>query len=313
MLRSLVGSEMCIRDSPFPHCMAGTRAEATCQPMEAQFLPGRLTYAILAGHPPASKPGVHQFSVEDQLVYEPFFADFGPLSLGQFVRFCETLDQKLADPSLSNSCIVFYSTQDPHHRTNGAVLIGMYAVARLGMAPHQAYAPFEKMHGCFVPFRDASMGPSCFDLTVMDCLRATYKASLLGWFDLCSFDLDRYERYEQVENGDLQEIIPGKFVHCAGPAAQNHETEEGWMLLGPESYVPIFQDLGVRAVVRLNKPVYERAGFKEAGIEHYDMYFTDGGCPSDAVIERFLQVCEATYGAVAVQLTHQCCWLTYQD
>eukprot|EP00656_Telonema_subtile_P046176 TRINITY_DN52522_c0_g1_i2.p1 TRINITY_DN52522_c0_g1~~TRINITY_DN52522_c0_g1_i2.p1 ORF type:complete len:263 (-),score=43.68 TRINITY_DN52522_c0_g1_i2:107-895(-) len=176
----------------------------------------------------------------------------------------------------------------------------MYAVARLGMEPHQAYAPFASMHSLLVPFRDASMGPSCYDLTVMDCLRASYKAVMLGWFDLCTFDLERYEHYEQVENGDLQVIIPGKFVHCAGPAAQNHETEEGWMLLGPEAYVPIFQALGVRAVVRLNKKVYEKTKFIQAGIEHHDMYFTDGGCPSDEVVHHFLEVCEATHGAVAV-------------
>jgi len=242
----------------------------------ANFLPGRLRYTILSAVP-KDDSGHHYFSVEDNLIYEPFFADFGPLNLGHFVRFCAICDGKLADPAMSNKCIVFYASQDAHYRTNGAVLIGMYAVARLGMEPHQAYTPFESMHSLFVPFRDASMGPSCFDITVMDCLRATYKAIMLGWFDLCTFDLDEYEHYEQVENGDLQVIIPNKFVHCAGPAAQDTETEEGWQLLGPESYIPMFHKLNVRAIVRLNKKVYERSKFIDAGIDHYDMYFTDGG------------------------------------
>ena len=38
--------------------------------------------------------------------------------------------------------------------------------------------------------------------------------------------------------------------------------------------------------------VYDRKKFIDAGFNHYDMYFTDGGNPTDAILKRFLEVCE---------------------
>jgi hypothetical protein len=35
-------------------------------------------------------------------------------------------------------------------------------------------------HSLYVPFRDPSMGVCTFHVTVLDCLRAVYKAALLG-------------------------------------------------------------------------------------------------------------------------------------
>lgn len=37
----------------------------------------------------------HYFTVEDELTYEPFFADFGPLNLGHVYSYCRFLDQKI--------------------------------------------------------------------------------------------------------------------------------------------------------------------------------------------------------------------------
>lgn len=75
---------------------------------------------------------------------------------------------------------------------------------------------------------------------------------------------------------------------------------EGWVLLGPEDYVPIFQKMGVKTVIRFNKKAYEKETFIEAGIAHHDMYFLDGGCPTEAIVDRFLEVCEQSQGGIAV-------------
>jgi len=70
--------------------------------------------------------------------------------------------------------------------------------------------------------------------------------------------------------------------------------------LGPEDYVPILKRHGVTAVVRLNKKVYDRKKFLDAGIKHYDMYFIDGGNPTDAIIKGYLDVVENERGAVGI-------------
>ena len=98
--------------------------------------------------------------MDSELGYEPFFADFGPLSLGSLFRFSQILADKLnvsryepvfechdtsrmsshcahglpvrppvsQNPDLAAKKIVFYTSHDAHKRANGAVLIGGYSV-----------------------------------------------------------------------------------------------------------------------------------------------------------------------------------------
>jgi cell division cycle 14 len=56
------------------------------------------------------------------------------------------------------------------------------------------------------------------------------------------------------------------------------------LLFTPKDYVPIFKKLGVTAVVRLNNQTYNSAQFKEAGIRHHELYFTDGTCPPKEIV-----------------------------
>lgn len=72
------------------------------------------------------------------------------------------------------------------------------------------------------------------------------------------------------------------------------------MSLGPEDYIPILKRFGVTAVVRLNKKVYDRKKFLDAGIKHYDMYFIDGGNPTDAILKQYLDVVEGEKGAIGI-------------
>jgi hypothetical protein len=72
------------------------------------------------------------------------------------------------------------------------------------------------------------------------------------------------------------------------------------MSLGPESYIPIMKRYGVTAVVRLNKKLYDRKKFLDAGIKHYDLYFVDGGNPPDAITKQWLDIVENEKGAVGI-------------
>ena len=68
----------------------------------------------------------------------------------------------------------------------------------------------------------------------------------------------------------------------------------------PESYFSYFREYDVTTIVRLNKRIYDAARFTRGGFQHRDLFFTDGSTPSDLIMERFLNICEATSGAVAV-------------
>lgn len=61
-----------------------------------------------------------------------------------------------------------------------------------------------------------------------------------------------------------------------------------------EDYVPIFRRLGVTCVIRFNKKCYDRRRFTESGIKHFDLYYEDGGNPTEEILQRFLRICEET-------------------
>ncbi|KAG7165655.1 Dual specificity protein phosphatase CDC14A-like [Homarus americanus] len=140
---------------------------------------------------------------------------------------------------------------------------------------------------------------STYHLTLLDCLQAIDKAFKLGFFNFEDFDVDEYEYYEKVQNGDFNWIMPGKFLAFCGPHAES-KIKNGYTLHSPETYFSYFRKHNVTAIVRLNKKIYDAARFKNAGFDHYDMYFIDGSCPSDEIMREFLRVCENTEGGIAV-------------
>lgn len=74
----------------------------------------------------------------------------------------------------------------------------------------------------------------------------------------------------------------------------------GVFTLTPEQYVPLFKDLNVTCVVRFNEKMYDRRVFLNHGIRHVDLFYEDGGNPTDAILNAFLQLCEQERGAIAV-------------
>jgi cell division cycle 14 len=56
----------------------------------------------------------------------------------------------------------------------------------------------------------------------------------------------------------------------------------------------------VTTIVRLNKKIYDARRFKDAGFDHYDLFFIDGSTPSDAIVRQFIELSENTDGAIAV-------------
>lgn len=61
-----------------------------------------------------------------------------------------------------------------------------------------------------------------------------------------------------------------------------------------EDYVPIFRRLGITCVIRFNKKCYDRRRFTESGIKHFDLFYEDGGNPTEEILQRFLRICEET-------------------
>ncbi|XP_024940493.1 dual specificity protein phosphatase CDC14C isoform X2 [Cephus cinctus] len=268
----------------------------------AEFIKDRLYFVTLRTTvKPRSTPNTHYFSIDDELVYENFYSDFGPLNLAMLYRYCQKVNRKLKAITLSKKKIVHYTTINPQLRVNAAFLIASYAVLYCKRTAEEVYDCLTSSPNSppFAMFRDASLGAPCYQISLKDCLSAVYKCHQLGFFNFRDFHLAEYEHFERVENGDLNWIVPGKFIAFCGPHAKT-KMENGYPLLAPESYFAYFRRNNVSTIVRLNKKIYDAARFTEAGFDHKELFFVDGSTPTDSIMRQFLKIAENATGAVAV-------------
>ncbi|XP_067460960.1 dual specificity protein phosphatase CDC14AB-like [Thunnus thynnus] len=269
------------------------------QSCASEFIKDRLYFTTLRVKP-KNTANTHYFSTDEEFIYDSFYADFGPLNLAMLYRYCCKLNKKLKSFTMSRKRLIHYTSYDQKNRANAAVLIGAYAVIYLKRSPEEAYRTLISGNNMgYLPFRDAAAGESSFNLTILDCLQGIRKALQYGFLDFECFDVEEYEHYERVENGDMNWIIPGKVLAFSSPHHRS-KIENGYPLHAPEAYFAFFHQNDITAVVRLNRKLYEGRRFEDVGIEHHDLFFLDGTTPSDLIVRRFLHVCESTEGAVAV-------------
>ncbi|XP_073489118.1 dual specificity protein phosphatase CDC14B isoform X2 [Aquarana catesbeiana] len=259
----------------------------------------RLYFSILCCCKPKTNPSTHYFSTDDELVYENFYADFGPLNLAMLYKYCCKLNKKMKSFSLTKKKIVHYTNNDQKKQANAAFLIGSYAIIYLKKLPEEIFRILQLGNVVYLPFRDASFGTCSFHLTLLDCFHAVHKALQYQFFDFRNFDLDEYQHYERAENGDFNWIIPEKFLAFSGPH-QKSKMENGYPHHAPEAYFPYFRAHDISTVIRLNKKMYEAKRFTDASFEHHDLFFVDGSTPCDSILKKFLNICENTEGAIAV-------------
>ncbi|XP_073908641.1 dual specificity protein phosphatase CDC14B isoform X1 [Castor canadensis] len=258
----------------------------------------RLCFAILYSRP-KSAPHEHYFSIDNELEYENFYADFGPLNLAMVYRYCCKINKKLKSITMLRKKIIHFTGSDQRKQANAAFLVGCYMVIYLGRTPEEAYRILIFGDTSYIPFRDAAYGSCNFYITLLDCFHAVKKAMQYGFLNFNSFNLDEYEYYEKAENGDFNWIIPERMLAFCGPHSRSR-LKSGYHQHSPETYIPYFKRHNVTTIIRLNKRMYDAKRFTDAGFDHYDLFFADGSTPTDDIVKGFLDICENAEGAIAV-------------
>lgn len=259
---------------------------------------------------------LHWFNIDHDLVYLSFWFDWGPLNVAMFYRFCLHVHHMLNDPDMEGATMVLYTTDEPSRKANAALLATMYAMIIGKCSPADAFYPISELE--FKPFRDAGYGRADYSLGIQDVLYGVNRGLAQGLLDLTTFNLDEYEKYEQVANGDWNWITPN-FIAFASPNDRNYvealRVGEGRL---PASYsfrppeenklfgktIRYFKDRGVKLVVRLNNPLYDRDAFLNAGIDHADMYFDDGSNPTQEILEEFIAKADKVISQGGVVAVH---------
>jgi cell division cycle 14 len=141
------------------------------------------------------------------------------------------------------------------------------------------------------PFRDAGYARADFHLSLQDILFGARRAIDNRLLKLDEFNLQEYEYYEKVENGDWNYITPHFLAFASPLEAGFDESSTGSSVnLSPVAGQPgspkgkhpplnkvnkafrnvldYFEKNNVKMVVRLNKKLYDERRFTERGMEH---------------------------------------------
>lgn len=175
-----------------------------------------------------------------------------------------------------------------------------------GWPPHLALAPIAQADPPLMPFRDAGYSQADYIINIQDVVYGVWRAKEEGFCALPQFDLEEYEKYERVDQGDFNWLTPD-FLAFASPqhtpvapipvssplfaalpstleAVDAHPT-----LPQPfKNVLKHFSDRNIGLVVRLNSELYCPSYFEALGITHLDMIFDDGTCPSLSVVRKFI-------------------------
>ncbi|XP_075985462.1 uncharacterized protein LOC142982704 isoform X5 [Anticarsia gemmatalis] len=261
----------------------------------AEYIKNVLYFAtVRQGKSLKNTADTHYFCIDNDLVYENYYSDFGPLNLGCVYRYCRILNEKI-NLYLNKQTIVHYTSIDPKKKANSAFLLGCYGVLYLSLTPRDALKPLLAHGQNYRPFQDATQGDSAYTISLIDCLHAIKKARELGFFNFQDFNYEEYEKLDKIQGGDLNWIVPGKFLAFIGPVDYSVS-----LYHPPEMYIDYFLENDVRIVIRLNKRLYDGNVFNNVGIVHYDLFFPDGSCPPRHILFKFLQISEEATSSIAV-------------
>ena len=95
-----------------------------------------------------------------------------------------------------------------------------------------------------------------------------------------SIDLDEYEHNADPLNGDMHEVVPGKFLVFRAPqdlGGMIHlDHAETWTrTFAPEFYADVLPDYGVTSLVHLGDAHNSYAAFADRGIACHDLLADD--------------------------------------
>lgn len=112
----------------------------------AEYITNVLYFAtVRQGKTLINTKDTHYFCIDNELVYENYYSDFGPLNLGCVYRYCKLLNEKI-NQYLNQQIVVHYTSIDPKKKANAAFLLGCYGVLYLSLSPRDALKPLQ-IHG----------------------------------------------------------------------------------------------------------------------------------------------------------------------
>jgi len=236
------------------------------------------------------------FTTDESFIYTPLKDDNGPLNLGLIYKYCKLLSEKMQDPANKDKKLYHATNGDEVTRTNAAVLAGAFMIMVMKKTAEETFALLKPLKHPFTKFHDCWKSANTPGVSLLDCYKGMYTAILNKFYDFETFNVAEYDMRQEVANGDMNWIIPGKVMAFKGPRT----TPKNQPSYPPSFYLTHLQTMGIKTVVRLNKNHYDKHVFVNGGLRHYDLYFGDGTVPTYQIVSDFLTIVEESQGAIGV-------------
>ena len=110
-----------------------------------EIIENRLFF-VSSSRPPTSYQDAYFFSIDNELVYDPFNNDFGPLNLAMVHKFVRELVRLLADPQYKDYKLFHYCSNKFDKMANGAFLMGAFMIIVLKVKASAVWDLFEPYH-----------------------------------------------------------------------------------------------------------------------------------------------------------------------
>jgi len=249
----------------------------------------KVVFSILRLTPRIS-PTYEYFSTEnlEQFRYHPIIHEYGPPSISQIVEFIRYINNLMIN---SKKIIHYYSSDVISSKSLSFVYILCFKMFHMNISPKKTYSPYSQIMRNAQFFRDASDGPILYELHILEILKAIYKSVQIGWLDISTFNVDIWNQRYLTANGNISCIVPNKLyasstLYSKSPLPGNIE------VLTPEKAIPLYKEIGIKHIVRLNSPFYDSSLLTKEGFKYTCLEFADGSVPSDDIIDRFFSIME---------------------
>lgn len=106
-----------------------------------EILEKQLYFAVLKGSKSVRLKSSQEtlfFSIDDELFYQNYYNDFGPLNVSCLYKYCCKLNKYLQYAKHSKS-VVHYTCSHPEKKTNAACLLGCFCVIYLNSNPREIW------------------------------------------------------------------------------------------------------------------------------------------------------------------------------
>lgn len=181
----------------------------------------------------------------DDFRYEQYNNDFGPLTIHDLITLTNQLNRRRTHTTL-------HIGNNSKQQARGICLLACYLMYQKNYKINQIMSAIgESVVRNQSQFRDAGIGPADYPLAVADCLRGLELGMQNRWV--------QNDRFVELANLECSWIIPKRILACASPSTT---MSRQYPSQTPETILPIFKQIGIKAIIRLNESLYDARTFE---------------------------------------------------